>query len=350
VYVVLLLLAGFWSDAWNRRGGRAVKLALALIVIALHLGTPPPGPGGAARTVIDVGQGLAVAMRGTDGGFVLVDAGPAGNGRVDAGDRIVVPALVTAGCRRLEVLALSHDHDDHAGGALAVLRDLDVGELWVGAGTERDPLTRVVAAEAVARGVALRRLLRGDRFLRAGLEFVALHPGVLDRFRTPNDRCLVLRAAADDGATLLLPGDLEATGERAMLAAGSDPRADVLVAPHHGANGSSSAEFLARVAPRYVVVSAGEGNRFGHPGAAALARMAAVSARVWRTDRDGSVTLDETGGAWRISVERDRGRDERQDEHDGQDDGEHDPSRPERLGLIPEVGMPPAQDQQDPEP
>lgn len=327
-YVVVLLVAGFWDSSWSRRGGRAVKLVLALIVIALHLGTPPPGPGSAALTVVDVGQGLAVVLRGTDGRFVLVDAGPSGNGRVDSGDRIVVPALVTAGCRRLEVLALSHDHDDHAGGALAILRDLEVAELWVGAGSERDPLTKVVAAEAVARGVAVRRLKRGDRFLRAGLEFVALHPGVLDRRRPPNDRCLVLRAAAEDGATMLLPGDLEATGERAMLEAGSDPRADVLVAPHHGANGSSSALFLARVAPQFVLVSAGEGNRFGHPGTSALARMAAVSARVWRTDRDGSITLDETEGRWRTSVERERRRDESQDEDDGQNDREDDAARP----------------------
>ena len=113
-----------------------------------------------------------------------------------------------------------------------------------------------------------------------------------------------------------------------MLEAGSDPRADVLVAPHHGANGSSSALFLARVAPQFVLVSAGEGNRFGHPGTSALARMAAVSARVWRTDRDGSITLDETEGRWRTSVERERRRDESQDEDDGQNDREDDAARP----------------------
>ena len=121
--------AWLWSDTWSRVGGRAIRLVFALFAIALHLGPPPPGSGPARAEVLDVGQGLAVVVRGPDGRSVLVDAGPSASGRFDAGDRIVVPALAAAGCRRLEVLALSHDHDDHAGGARAVLRDIGRGEL-----------------------------------------------------------------------------------------------------------------------------------------------------------------------------------------------------------------------------
>jgi len=268
--------------------------------------------------VLDVGQGLAVLLRGPDGRFLLVDAGPAGSGRFDAGDLIVVPALAARGGRRLEVLALSHDHEDHSGGARAVLRDLEVGELWIGGGALHDPLTRIVAAEAVARGVAVRRLERGERVTRGGLELLVLHPGAEDRGRSLNDRCLALRARTAGGASVLLPGDLEAAGEGALLAAGADPGGEALVAPHHGADGSSTPEFLARVAPRFVLVSAGEGNRFGHPGKAALSRFTAVGARVLRTDLDGTIALDDEGGSWRASVEKDRRRDEREGEDEGE--------------------------------
>jgi competence protein ComEC len=338
-YVAILMTAGFWNPVWSRRGGRAIRLLLALVVIALHLGPPPPGRGAAQAEVLDVGQGLAVVLRGGDGGFVLVDAGPSGSGRFDAGDRIVVPALAERGCRRLEVFALSHDHDDHAGGAPAVLRDVEVGELWLGAGSERDPLTRAAAADAVARGVAVRRLKRGESAQRAGLDLAVLHPGVLDRSRSLNDRCLVLRAETADGASILLPGDLEADGERALLAAGVDPRAGALVAPHHGADGSSTLAFLAGVGPRLVLVSAGSGNRFGHPGNAALARFAGAAARVLRTDRDGTITLDENGGAWRASIEKNRRRDEREDEDQSERDREHEATGSERLLFVDEAGM-----------
>ena len=349
-YVALLITAWLWGRDWSRSLGRAVRLLLALSAIALHLGPPPPGRGPARAVLLDVGQGLAVVLRGAEGRFVLVDSGPFGNGRFDAGDRIVVPALAAQGCRRLEVLALSHDHDDHAGGARAVLRDVEVGELWVGEGSERDPLTRVVIAAAVARGVAVRRLKRGESAYRAGLELRVLHPGVEDRFRALNDRCLVLRARTADGASILLPGDLEAGGEKALVASGADPRAGVLVAPHHGANGSSTAAFLDRVHPRFVLVSAGQGNRFGHPGKAALTRFADAAARVLRTDRDGTITLEAIGGSWRVSVETKGRGDEREDEDDEERDRERQAAGTEPLGFVDESGMAISQPEQDEEP
>ncbi len=323
VYVAFLLGTWLWKRGWNGAGGRAVRLMLALCAIALHMGPMPPGPGPARAEILDVGQGLAVVVRGTDGRFVLSDAGPSGRGRFDAGDRIVVPSLAAQGCRRLEALAISHDHDDHAGGARAVLRDVEVGELWVPEGSLRDPLIRAVTAEAVARGVAVRRLRRGDRLAQAGMIWSALHPGIEDRDRSINDRCLVLCARAPSGATILLPGDLEAEGERALLASGADPRAGALVAPHHGADGSSTTAFLDRVRPSLVLVSAGRRNRFGHPGDAALARVAAVGARLCRTDRDGTIALQEGRASWVVSL-HDEGR---EDQRRGEDHGEQDRDR-----------------------
>jgi competence protein ComEC len=349
-YIVFLLAGWLWSDRWSRVGGRAVRLVFALFAIALHLGPPPPGSGPARAEVLDVGQGLAVVVRGPDGRSILVDAGPSASGRFDAGDRIVVPALAAAGCRRVEVLALSHDHNDHAGGARAVLRDMDVGELWIAAGSERDPLTRLVAAAAVARGVAVRTLQRGEILRRASLELTVLHPGLADRARSLNDRCLVLRARTAGGASILLPGDLEAGGEEALLAGQANPTSGVLVAPHHGANGSSSAAFLSRVDPRLVVISAGASNRFGHPGEAALARFGAAGARVLRTDRDGTITLEANGASWRSSVEKERRGDERQDEDQRERDRERETDGPEPLAFVDEPGMAISQHEQDDEP
>jgi competence protein ComEC len=327
-YLALLLATAFGCGVSSRSGQRAIGLLFALCAIALHMGPPPPGSGPTRAEVLDVGQGLAVVLRGPDGRFVLVDAGPSGGGRFDAGDLIVVPALAARGCRRLEVLALSHDHEDHAGGARAVLRDIEVGELWIGGGAEHDPLTRIVAADAVARGVAVRRLERGDGAVRGGLDLLVLHPGAEDRLRSLNDRCLALRARSTGGASILLPGDLEAGGEAALLAAGADPGAGALVAPHHGADGSSTLAFLARAAPRFVLVSAGAGNRFGHPGRGALSRFDSIGPRVLRTDLDGTITLDDNGGSWRASVEKDRRRDEREGEDDSECKRERETSGP----------------------
>jgi competence protein ComEC len=289
-------------------------LIVSLLTAAMHLGGPPHGPGKLRAEILDVGQGLSVVFRGPDGGCVVYDSGPSHGGRFDAGDGIVVPALLDQGCRRVEVLALSHDHDDHAGGARALLRELEVGAVWFAAGSERDPLSRELAADAVDRGISVLRLRRGDVAQPAGLDVEVLHPDPADRTRPINDRCLALRVRLAGGAAVLLPGDLEAPGERSLLVSGVEASAAALVAPHHGARGSGSPDFLDAVRPRVVAISAGAGNRFGHPAAETLARFEAVGARVVRTDLHGSITLEESGEDWVVSLEHQRRGDEGEDE------------------------------------
>jgi competence protein ComEC len=100
-------------------------------------------------------------------------------------------------------------------------------------------------------------------------------------------------------------GDAEAEEEKDLLRL--DParlRADVLKVGHHGSRTSSSAPFLAAVGPREAVISAGVRNRFGHPAPGTLQALARAGARVWRTDRDGAVTVTTDGHALRVDVGR----------------------------------------------
>jgi competence protein ComEC len=310
-YILALAVDAWLGLAWPRAARRIAALAATFLGIAIQLGPPPPGLVCPTVAIVNVGQGLSVLLQGAAGAVSLYDAGPGGAGRVDSGDRIVVPRLASLGCRRLEVLALSHDHDDHAGGAFAVIRDCDVGELWLAAGSEHDPLAHELAAAAVARGVAVRRLHRGTMLVAGGWRFEVLHPGLEDRRRPLNDRCLALRVRPEGSdASVLLPGDIEAAGEQALLRSDASLAADALVAPHHGSEGSSTTPFVEAVGARDVLISVGEGNRFGHPAPGAVRRLGAAGASVWRTDRDGTVTLTDSGGRWRVSVQDDRRRDE----------------------------------------
>ena len=88
---------------------------------------------------------------------------------------------------------------------------------------------------------------------------------------------------------MLLTGDIEKPAEADML--GRDAAslsADVLLVPHHGSRTSSTAEFLDAVRARAAVIAVGYRNRFGHPSAEVRARLAMP---LWRTDRDGAVTV-----------------------------------------------------------
>jgi competence protein ComEC len=83
-----------------------------------------------------------------------------------------------------------------------------------------------------------------------------------------------------------------------------NPKSDVLLVPHHGSRTSSSAEFIAAVAPRWAVVPAGYRNRFGHPSREVLERYAAAGVHVVRTDLDGAVSIVLGKDAVRVGTER----------------------------------------------
>ena len=74
-----------------------------------------------------------------------------------------------------------------------------------------------------------------------------------------------------------------------------DLRADVLKVGHHGSAYSSTPAFIGAVAPAIAVISVGRENLFGHPAPSTLVTLQRAGARVYRTDRDGAVTITTDG-------------------------------------------------------
>jgi competence protein ComEC len=116
-----------------------------------------------------------------------------------------------------------------------------------------------------------------------------------DPDRGANDNSLVVRVSYGERAVLFV-GDTEHEEEATLLAGdGARLHADVLKVGHHGSRTSTTPAFLAAVHPGEAVVSAGCRNRFGHPSPVTLATLAQAGVRVWRTDRDGAVTVTTDG-------------------------------------------------------
>jgi competence protein ComEC len=126
--------------------------------------------------------------------------------------------------------------------------------------------------------------------------------------RGPNDNSFVLRIAYGARAILLV-GDAEHEEEALLLATERERlRADVLKVGHHGSRTSSTPAFLAAVAPREAIVSAGCRNRFGHPHAVTLSALSSAGARVWRTDRDGAIVVTTNGETLEVAALGEAGR------------------------------------------
>jgi competence protein ComEC len=265
---------GLGLAAWRLRGTRlrlARRLGLAagaLLAVSTILTLWPAlraADGTLRLTVLDVGQGDAIVVEGSDGRTVLVDAGGGGPYRLDAGERVVAPFLWNHGVLRLTATVVTHTDADHAGGMAAVRERFTVQESWDG----------TVDAGPLALGGAV----------------VTPLPAATEG---RNDAARVLRV--DLGLfSILLASDIEAPGEHALVASGVSLAAAVLKVPHHGSRTSSGSALLAAVRPSVAIVSVGARNVYGHPDAGVLARLTAAGADVYRTDRDGAVLLETDG-------------------------------------------------------
>jgi competence protein ComEC len=294
LWSVLLALAGVaWLLAPRGLPWRATGFALMLPAVAL----PPPAPaqGEAWITTLDVGQGLAVLVRTTNRAL-LYDAGPAFGAGADSGERIIAPYLRAAGVARLDMLIVTHNDIDHAGGAASVVENFEVGEL----------LSSLPAGHPLLAAVAgPRRCAAGTAWEWDGVRFQLLHPASAQASaRKSNDLSCVLKVSAGARA-MLLTGDIERRAEAELVERDAPAlRADVLLVPHHGSRTSSSAEFLAAVGATTAVVPAGYRSRFGHPHTEVLERYSGSGAAVLRTDRDGAVTARFSGNALETNAER----------------------------------------------
>ena len=254
---------------------------------------------------LSVGQGDATLLVLEDGAKILFDAGP---------DRSVLRELERVLPRRdryIDLAVITHPQLDHMNGFLPLLDSFDVGAFIVnGREPPEDGPTaewRELMTRVRAKRIPLLTLGAGDRIEQDSSAVDILSPDVpLAQSAELNDTTIV--ALANIGSLrALFTGDAGFTVEEHLVAGGVDLRADILKVGHHGSKYSSGETFLRAVAPAVVTVSAGAGNRYGHPAPEALGRITgSTRARILRTDLAGTIriTKSEDGNALRVRTDR----------------------------------------------
>lgn len=298
VAVCASLGAGFVAARGPRVGARGRRAWMAAAVGVLIWSGPGVRDQLRAGTVeirmFDVGQGDAIAVRTPRSRWVLFDTGrpPRGDPRAHP----VVRALREAGVRELEILFLTHADADHFGGASAVLREVGVRRVV-------DPSIPVgklpyvdLLGEARRLGVPWDAGRTGDRYQLDGVSFTVLAPtdsaasaararrGPIDA----NETSLIVLVEWRDFRALLT-GDAFAAAERSIAERVGD--VDVLKVGHHGSETSTDPALLDAITPEWALVSAGLGNRYGHPDPEVLSRLGDRGVDVLRTDQHGEVRL-----------------------------------------------------------
>lgn len=234
--------------------------------------------------VLDVGQGQSVMLYCRDE-YALVDCG--GNGYTNAGDS-VADQLESMGQNKLDILVISHYHDDHANGVPQLLRRVDVDRIYLPDVPDDTGLRQKIEASAEAHGTQLVYVTK--------LQTVPFgHRGQLTIYppfgkEDANELGLTVLCSAGQ-YDVLMTGDMGSDMERVLLQQVKLPDVELMVAGHHGSKYSNSQQLLEHIKPDAVVFSVGISNSYGHPAPEVLERCASVGAKLYRTDLMGAVTI-----------------------------------------------------------
>ncbi len=278
---VMTLVCLWIAAVRGKRVTARVVVGLLLVPVVLgaigglqHVVERPP-----SLVAIDVGQGDATILRTPRGRVVLVDAGP---------DTANIAALLRDhSVASIDVFILTHIHDDHADGADEVLGLFPVA-LFLSAVDPESTIDDEIRALARAREVGVEEQLN-DRSFVFVLDNTTITVFSPPTGSTPNERSLVVEFVTENGRGVIL-GDLEETGQRALLDCFGKPVEVVRIA-HHGSEDAYVPEMYEQLMVDIAIISAGSGNPYGHPSPVVLEGLASSGIKTFRTDRDGSVTV-----------------------------------------------------------
>ena len=284
VFVYLLILAAIFIKGEKRPVIPICASAAALTLATLTMGISVR-LGDMQVTALDVGQGQSVALCQKNL-FALVDCG--GDEMENAGD-IAADYFQSRGVSRLDLLILTHCHDDHANGVTRLLERMEVSAILLPETEEESPLCQEILEMAEEKGVTVETVTE-DLTIRTSEEQSLQVYAPVEREGETNELGLTVLA---DGQSfrVLITGDMGAEGEENLVKIADLSQVEVLVAGHHGSDTSTSQALLDAIRPELALISVGKDNSYGHPALEVLDRLEAAGAEVYRTDLDGTIEI-----------------------------------------------------------
>ena len=241
-------------------------------------------------TQLDVGQGDCACLFYGNKTF-LIDGGSSSVS--DVGKYKIQKFLKFYGRNRVDLVFVSHSDADHTNGVVELVENqmkwgICVGGVVMPEINKKDEAYETLVSLFSKYQTSVYRMKKGDRLCEGELKFLCLHPFADYEWKGANDYSLTLDIAYRN-IRILSVGDLEEDGEQAIEPV-KGPY-DFLKVGHHGSKTSSSSQFLHETAPVHAVISAGRGNRYGHPASVTIERLEQERVRIWNTMEQGAVFL-----------------------------------------------------------
>ncbi len=240
---------------------------------------------------LDVGQGDAILINYLHQYQVLIDSGSNGK-KVLTELSKVMPFMDN----KIEVIIVTHPDRDHFAGFIDVLKKYDVGlildngqdfndEIWQE--FQRLIIEKNIKKKVITEGSSM-QIVGQNKYEKVSFEFFNPDKIIVDK-KEKNDSSIVARM--DYGKnSFLFTGDAGFNAEADMIFDKEDLDVDFLKVGHHGSKYSTSNFFLARVMPKWAIISVGQ-NNYGHPTKEVLGRLQKIGSKILRTDELDTIIL-----------------------------------------------------------
>ena len=268
--------------------GVFVGIAILIGGIAFPLLQPPR----LHIAFLDIGQGDAIWVQAPNGRELLIDAGP---------DQSVLEMLGNEKSffdNTIDMILATHSDKDHIGGFPYILDRYRVS-LVIESEISSPTITDKVFTEKITSELSDRLLVRaGERIVldpKYGVVIDILFPDQNTTGWETNEASVIVKITYGT-TSFLLTGDSPSEVEQFLVKTyGDQLRSDVLKLGHHGSKTSSSAEFLETVQPSIAIVSAGLGNKYGHPHEEVVERVGEINAEILETAQIGTINCYSDG-------------------------------------------------------
>ncbi|MEK4760741.1 MBL fold metallo-hydrolase [Viridibacillus sp. FSL E2-0187] len=269
------------------------KINLVLIftlLMSLFIGVMPSDAASNVKVhVIDVGQGDSILIQ-TGNENILIDGGNKGKGDE------VVAYLKKQKVKTLNAVISTHPDADHVGGLAEVIDTLKVKSVYAPKVTHSTIAYKNFLTSVKKKGLKIKVAKKGVEVPTKAKNITLKFLGPVTTYSKSdlNNWSAVLQLTHSK-KKFLFTGDAETKAENDMLKAGVLSKVDVLKVSHHGAKEATTTSFLNKVKPTYAAISVSSTNGYGHPTSATLKRLKAKKAKIYRTDKNGSIVFTSTG-------------------------------------------------------
>ena len=314
LYYVPLIVFAVLLARWNpfkqftpakRRNFRftlvSVLTVIAVALIVFHPFSSRRADGRLQVDFLDVGQGDAALVIMPNGTTLLIDGGGKPTfKRRDAhvferdvrsiGEAVVSEYLWSRGLGHVDYVLATHMDADHVDGLNDVLRNFDVRSIIAARAPRADPEYNKLYKTASERKVPIKLITMGDVLRVGDVSARVLWPRASRTLPSRNNDSIVLRLEFGK-RKILFTGDLERSGETALLATNSSVNADVVKVPHHGSKTSSTQAFVRATGAQIAIISVGRSSMFGHPHREVVEMWQGSGAEVLSTGKCGTITV-----------------------------------------------------------